>query len=212
MPQTQDIHSLLEDKKILFVLKCMAVALLLVLAVPTMMFNCSIGHDGIQGIVSGRFSSEYRFNVIYSGGAFDQGGLTKLAILIFAMELLTVLCYALSVLISRSRWWRVVCIAMVLVFFVAPVGMNLLYSWELARYIAAMGITPMRIEGALLSVLFLFVPMACLAGCLMGIKSTKRIICAAIGCMLAACAVFMTVNASARKSISCHPLPTIIYP
>lgn len=212
MPQTQDIHSLLEDKKILFVLKCMAVALLLVLAVPTMMFNCSICHDGIQGIVSGRFSSEYRFNVIYSGGAFDQGGLTKLAILIFAMELLTVLCYALSVLISRSRWWRVVCIAMVLVFFVAPVGMNLLYSWELARYIAAMGITPMRIEGALLSVLFLFVPMACLAGCLMGIKSTKRIICAAIGCMLAACAVFMTVNASARKSISCHPLPTIIYP
>ena len=212
MPQTQGIHSLFEDKKILFVLKCFAVALLLVLAVPTMMFNCSICHDGIQGIVSGRFSSEYRFNVIYSGGAFDQGGLTKLAILIFAMELLTVLCYALSVLISRSRWWRVVCIAMVLVFFVAPVGMNLLYSWELARYIAAMGITPMRIEGALLSVLFLFVPMACLAGCLMGIKSTKRIICAAIGCMLAACAVFMTVNAAARKSISCHPLPTIIYP
>ena len=150
MPQTQGIHSLFEDKKILFVLKCFAVALLLVLAVPTMMFNCSICHDGIQGIVSGRFSSEYRFNVIYSGGAFDQGGLTKLAILIFAMELLTVLCYALSVLISRSRWWRVVCIAMVLVFFVAPVGMNLLYSWELARYIAVMGITPKRIEGALL--------------------------------------------------------------
>ena len=101
---------------------------------------------------------------------------------------------------------------MVLVLFIAPVGMNLLYSWELARYIAVMGITPKRIEGALLSVLFLFVPMACLAGCFIGIKSTKRIIYAAFGCVLVAGIVFMTVNAAARKSISCHPLPTIIYP
>ena len=183
------------------VLKCVVVALLLVLAVLTMTFNWSICHDGIQ-----------RFNVIYSGGAFDQGGLTKLVILIFAMELLAVLCYALAVSISHSRWWRVVCIAMVLVLFIAPVGMNLLYSWELARYIAVMGITPKRIEGALLSILFLFVPMACLAGCFIGIKSTKRIIYAAFGCVLVAGIVFMTVNAAARKSISCHPLPTIIYP
>lgn len=80
-----------EDKKTLFVLKCVVVALLLVLAVLTMTFNWLICHDGIQDIVSGRFSSEYRFNVIYSGGAFDQGGLTKLVILIFAMELLAVL-------------------------------------------------------------------------------------------------------------------------
>ena len=145
MPQTQGIHSLFEDKKIRIVLKCVVVALLLVLAVLTMTFNWSICHDGIQDIVSGRFSSEYRFNVIYSGGAFDQGGLTKLVILIFAMELLAVLCYALAVSISHSRWWRVVCIAMVLVLFIAPVGMNLLYSWELARYIAVMGITPKRI-------------------------------------------------------------------
>ena len=85
------------------VLKCVVVALLLVLAVLTMTFNWSICHDGIQDIVSGRFSSEYRFNVIYSGGAFDQGGLTKLVILIFAMELLAVLCYALAVSISHSR-------------------------------------------------------------------------------------------------------------
>lgn len=212
MPQTQGIHSLFEDKKIRIVLKCFAVALLLVLAVLTVTFNWSICHDGIQDIVSGRFSSEYRFNVIYSGGAFDQGGLTKLVILIFAMELLAVLCYALAVSISHSRWWRVVCIAMILVLFIAPVGMNLLYSWELARYIAVMGITPKRIEGALLSVLFLFVPMACLAGCFIGVKSTKRIIYAAFGCVLVAGIVFMTVNAAARKSISCHPLPTIIYP
>lgn len=127
MPQTQGVHSLFEDKKIRIVLKCFAVALLLVLAVLTVTFNWSICHDGIQDIVSGRFSSEYRFNVIYSGGAFDQGGLTKLVILIFAMELLAVLCYALAVSISHSRWWRVVCIAMVLVLFIAPVGMNLLY-------------------------------------------------------------------------------------
>ena len=203
---------MLEDKKILFVLKCVVVALLLVLAVLTMTFNWSICHDGIQDIVSGRFSSEHRFNVIYSGGAFDQGGLTKLVILIFATELLVVLCYALAVSISRSRWWRVVCIAMTLVFFIAPVGMNLLYSWELARYIAVMGITSKRIEGALLSVLFMFVPMACLAGSLISIKSTKRVVCAAIGCVFVAGAVFITVNAAARKSISCHPLPTIIYP
>ena len=208
----QDRHSMLENKKIRFVLKCVAVALLLILAVPTVTFNWSICHDGILGIASGRFVSEYRFDVIYSSGAFDQGGLTKLVVFIFAMELLAVLCYALSVSISRSRWWRVVCVAMVMAFFIAPVGINLLYSWELSRYIAVMGVTSMRIVGALLSVLFSFVPMACLAECLMCIKSTKRIICAAIGCMLAACAVFMTVNAAARKSISCHPRPTIIYP
>jgi hypothetical protein len=204
--------TLFEDNKIRIVLKCVVVALLLVLAVPTMMLNWSNWDDVIQGIVSGRFSSKYRFDLIYSGGAFDQGGLTKLVILIFAMELLTLLCYALSVLISRSRWWRVVCIAMTLVFFIAPVGMNLLYSWELARYIAVMGITPKRIEGALLSILFLFVPMACLAGCFIGVKSAKRIIYAAFWCMLAAGIVFMAVNAAACKSISCHPLPTNIYP
>ena len=50
--------SMLEDKKILFVLKCVVVALLFVLAVLTMTFNWSICHDGIQDIVSGRFSSE----------------------------------------------------------------------------------------------------------------------------------------------------------
>ena len=77
---------MLEDKKILFVLKCVVVALLLVLAVLTMTFNWSICHDGIQDIVSGRFSSEHRFNVIYSGGAFDQGGLTKLVILICVLR------------------------------------------------------------------------------------------------------------------------------
>ena len=201
-----------EDKKIHFVLKCVVVALLLVLAVPAVTFNWAICHDGILGISSGRFFSEYRFDVIYSSGAFDQGGLTKLVVFIFAMELLAALCYVLSVSISRSRWWRVVCFAMVLAFFIAPVGINLLYSWELARYIAVMGITSMRIVGTLLSVLFFFVPMACLAGCIMGIKSTKRIFRAAIGYMLVAGVVFMTVNAAARKSISCHPRPTIIYP
>ena len=203
---------MLADKKNPPWVKCIAVALLLILAVPTMMLNWSNWDDGIQGIVSGRFSSKYRFDLIYSGGAFDQGGLTKLVILIFATELLVVLCYALAVSISRSRWWCVVCIVMTMVFFIAPVGMNLLYSWELARYIAVMGITPKRIEGALLSILFLFVPMACLAGSLISIKSTKRVVCAAIGCVFVAGAVFITVNAAARKSISCHPLPTIIYP
>ena len=212
MPQTQGIHSLFEDKKIRIVLKCVAMALLPILAVPAVSFNWWICHNAIQGIASGRFFSEYRFNVIYSSGAFDQGGLTKLVVFIFASELLAVFCYALSLSISRSRWWRVVCIAEVMAFFAAPVGINLLYSWELARYIAVMGITSMRIVGALLSVLFLFVPMACLAGCFIGGKSTKRIVCIAIGCMLVAGAVFMTVNAAARKSISCHPRPTIIYP
>ena len=201
-----------EGGKILFVVKCVAVALLLILAVLAVPLNWLICHDGIQGILSGRFFSEYRFDVIYRCGAFDQGGLAKLVICIFIMESFAVLGYGLSVSISRPRWWRMVCISMVLAFFVAPVGMNLLYSWELARYIAVMGVTPKRIDGALLSVLFLFVPMACLAGCFMGVKSTKRIVYAAVVCMLVAGTVFMTVNAAARKSISCHPLPTIIYP
>ncbi len=203
---------MLADKKILFMVKCIAVALLLIMAVPAVSLNWWICHNAIQGIVSGRFFSEYRFNVIYSSGAFDQSGLTKLVVFIFALELFAVFCYALAVSISRSRWWRVVCIAEVLAFFAAPVGINLLYSWELARYIAVMGVTPKRIEGALLSVLFFFVPMACLAGCFIGVKSIRRIVCAAIGCMLVAGTVFMTVNAAARKSISCHPRPTIIYP
>ena len=203
---------MLADKKILFMVKCIAVALLLIMAVPAVSLNWWICHVGIQGIVSGRFFSEYRFNVIYGCGAFDQGGLAKLIICIFVLESFAVLGYGLSVSISRPRWCRMVCIALILAFFVAPVGMNILYSWELARYIAVMGVTPKRIEGALLSVLFFFVPMACLAGCFIGVKSIRRIVCAAIGCMLVAGTVFMTVNAAARKSISCHPRPTIIYP
>ena len=211
-PTWADRDTMAEGGKILFVVKCVAVALLLILAVPILPLNWLICHDGIQGIFSGRFFSEYRFDVIYGCGAFDQGGLAKLVICIFVMESFAMLGYGLSVSISRPRWWRIVCIAIVMAFFVVPVGMNLLYSWELARYIAVMGVTPNRIVGALLSVLFLFVPMACLAGCFIGVKSARRIIYAAFWCMLAAGIVFMAVNAAACKSISCHPLPTNIYP
>ena len=212
MPQTQGIHSLFEDKKIRFLLKCVAVALLLVLAVPAVTVNWSICHDSILGIVSGRFFAEYRFDVIYSSGAFDQGGLTKLVIFIFVMELLAVLCYALAVSISRLRWWRVVCITMVLAFFVAPVGMNLLYSWELARYIAVMGITPSRITGVRFAILFLFVPLVCLTGCFIGAKSIKRMAITIGTCLLVAYMMFMTVDAAARKSVSCHPRPKLCQP
>ena len=96
--------------------------------------------------------------------------------------------------------------------FAVPVAMSFIYSWELARYIAVMGITPNRIIGVRFAILFLFVPLACLTGCFAGAKPIKRVAIAAGACLLAAYMTFMAVDAAARKSISRHPRPGLCWP
>ena len=153
-----------------------------------------------------------RFDTVFAGGAFDQGGLTKPAMSIFMMEVFAALGYSLSVRISRPQWWRIACIMTCLAAFVAPIALAVHYSWELTRYIAVMGITPSRIMGVRFAILFLFVPLVCLAGCFVGAKSIKRVTITAGICLIVAYMMFRTVDTAARKSISCHPRPKLCMP
>ena len=188
-----------------FILKWLALSLLLLLAVPAVLANAMTYCHILPQIISGYLFS--RFDTVFAGGAFDQGGLTKPAMSIFMMEVFAALGYSLSVRISRPQWWRIACIMTCLAAFVAPVALAVHYSWELTRYIAVMGITPSRIMGVRFAILFLFVPLACLAGCFVGAKSIKRVAITAGTCLLVAYMMFRTVDAAARKSISCHPRP-----
>ena len=196
----------------LFILKWLAILFLLLLSVPVVLLNVMAYCYTLPEIISGHFFSEYRFDMICAGGCFDQGGLTKLAMCIFITEVFATLGYTLSVRISRPQWWRIACIITFLAAFVTPVAMSVLYSWELARYIAVMGITPNRITGVRFAIIFLFVPLVCLTGCFVGAKSIKRVAITAGTCLLVAYMMFMIVDAAARKSISCHPRPKLCMP
>ena len=184
--------------------KVCGVPLLLFLAVPLNLMA--------YGMISFRFFSERRFDTVIAGGAFDQGGLVKLAILILVMEVVAALGYILSMSIIRPRWLRIACVIAFFAAFAVPVGATLLYSWELARYIAVMGTTPLRIVGVRFAIGFLFVPLICFTGCFAGVKSIRRIALLTMACMLMAYAAFMSVDAAARKSISRHPRPTRCLP
>ena len=188
----------------------LTISLLLLVAVPVVLFNAEAYCCILPKIISGSLFS--RFDTVFAGGAFDQGGLTKPAMCIFIMEMFATLGYGLSARISRPQWWRIACIMVFLAAFVAPVALTVHYSWELARYIAVMGITPRRIIGVRFAILFLFVPLVCLAGCFVSVKSIKRVAITAGTCLLVAYMMFMTVDVAARKSISCHPRPKICMP
>jgi len=154
----------------------------------------------------------YRFDAVTAGGAFDQGGLVKLAGFILVMEAIPALGYVLAASITRPRWLRIACVTAFSMAFAVPVGATLLYSWELARYIAVMGTTPRRIVGVRYAIIFLFVPLTCFAGYFTGVKSIKRIALLTMACIFMAYAVFMSIDAAARRSISRHPRPVICFP
>lgn len=164
------------------------------------------------GMVLYRVQSKYRFSTVVAGGCYDQDGLARLVYNISALLIFTVLGYGLSVLISRLRWWRILCIASFFAALVVPVGATLLYSWELARYIAVMGVTADRICGVRCAVIFLFIEMICLTAYLAGVESIKRIIFAVILCLTGAFAIHMSVDVAARDSVSSHPRPSLCFP
>lgn len=97
-------------------------------------------------IISGRFLHDER---IYAGGAFDQGGLFKLGILVFFafMGVVSMLglhrmwLKALPLFVTRILRFTAVGLL------VLEIGPLFLYHWHLYRYVAVMGITFYRIVG-----------------------------------------------------------------
>ena len=97
-------------------------------------------------IISGRFLHDER---IYAGGAFDQGGLFKLGILVFVAFMGVV-----SMLGLHRMWLKALPLFVTRILRFTVVGLLVLeigplfhYHWHLFRYIAAMGITFYRVVG-----------------------------------------------------------------
>jgi hypothetical protein len=128
------------------------------------------------------------------------------------MMSIAVLAYCLAISISRQKWWRIACLTAFPFTVAIPVGATLMYSWELARYIAVMGVTPDRIIGARLGILLFFMPIFSIAGYFAGAKPIKRLVFTGIACLFGAYLAFMASDAAARKSISNHPRPRLCGP
>ena len=157
--------------------------------------------------LSGQYFTAYNFDMITMGGAFDEGGLTKLLIVIVVLETFPVLAWYMCTLISSWRKWRVGCTVVLLLAFVLPTVAATMYTWELSRYIAVMGITAKRIVGVRYAILFFFTPLLCavkwIAGHMMWAKNAL-----VIGiCLVVAYAIVLGINSAARQSVASHPRP-----
>lgn len=163
-------------------------------------------------MISFRLCSERKFKTVIAGGALDQSGLTKFLLLTLLMMSIAVLAYCLAISISRQKWWRIACLTAFPFTVAIPVGATLMYSWELARYIAVMGVTPDRIAGARLGILLFFMPIFSIAAYFAGAKPIKRLVFTGVACLFGAYLAFMATDAAARKSISNHPRPRLCGP
>ena len=163
-------------------------------------------------ILSGRFFAKYDWSIVIAGGAFDQGGITKWMIFILIMEVFAWLGRDLIVRLSRWRAWRIGVNAIFLLAIVMPFVMSMFCAWELARYIAVMGVTPSRISGVRYLILFIFTPVFCVARWHLGRATTQKFILMMIVCITVAYGMFFTLDAIARQSVASHPRPGICWP
>ena len=194
------------------VMRSIAAILFLAIAVPWKFLLPEIIIP-LYYILSSDFVSEYyKLNHLVAGGAFDQSGLVKLLAIIVFMETFAVLGRNLLILISKSRSWRIVCNLLFLLAFLLPVCWALIYTWELSRYIAVMGITPQRITGVRFAVLVFFVPLFCAARWNMAKCTPKRIGVISLGCVVLAYSVVAAIDALAIRAVATHPRPAICFP
>ena len=177
------------------------------LAVPVCWFTLRYG---APEILSG--SLKYDWNVVYAGGAFDQFGLTKLVICIFATEMFIVLGRLLFVKLSQNRIWRICVNTLSIAALIVPLIMSIYCAWELSRYIAVMGVTSDRIAGVRWVILFIFIAAYCTVKWIAGQITLKKHICMIAACLLAACTTFFAVDAAACRAVASHPRPQICCP
>ena len=166
----------------------------------------------VPKILSGRFLAKYDWSAVTAGGAFDQSGLTKLMILILAMEIFVLLGRNLAVRLSSRSTWRICVNTVFLLALVMPFVMSLFCAWELARYIAVMGVTPDRISAARYLILFISTPVFLVIRWHIGCIAIKKYAALMIACIAAACCMCFTVDAIARRSVALHPRPEMCWP
>jgi hypothetical protein len=178
-----------------------------ILAAPFFWFTLRYG---VPEILSG--SLKYDWNVVYAGGGFDQFGLTKLVICIFATEMFIVLGRFLFVKLSQNRIWRICVNTLSIAVLIVPLIMSIYCAWELSRYIAVMGVTSDRIAGVRWVILFIFIAAYCTVKWIAGQITLKKHICMIAACLLAACTTFFAVDAAACRAVASHPRPQICCP
>lgn len=158
------------------------------------------------------FSEYYKLNHLVAGGAFDQNGLTRILAIILFMETFALLGRNLLILTSKRRGWRIACNLLFLLGFVLPVCWALIYTWELSRYIAVMGITPARIAGVRFAVLLFFVPLFCMLRWNMAKCTPKRTGVIFLGCAVLAYSAVAAIDARAIRAVDTHPRPAVCFP
>jgi hypothetical protein len=155
---------------------------------------------------------EYDFSRVIAGAAFDQSGLTKVAVVIVLLEVWTVFNSCVCGLVSRWRIWRIAYTSVFLMAFALPLMWSAGFTWELWRYIVVMGITVNRAKAVFLAILFFFVPASCAVKWIAGrMPWTKSLLAGGI-CLVASLAIVMGINCAARWSLASHPRPTICEP
>ena len=198
-------------KRFLRIILCCCVGLMCVLtgllSVPAYRFAFHCAPE----FLSGRYFTAYNFDTIVMGGAFDEGGLTKLLIVIVVLETFPVLAWYMCTLISTCRKWRVGCTAVFLLAFVLPTFAATLYTWELSRYIAVMGITAKRIVGIRYAILFFFTPVLCAVKWIAGQMTWAKNALVIGVCLAAAYATVSGINIAARRSVASHPRPKMVF-
>ena len=155
---------------------------------------------------------EYDFSRVIAGAAFDQPGLTKVAVVIVLLEVWTVFNSCVCGLVSRWRIWRIAYTSVFLMAFALPLMWSAFFTWELWRYIVVMGITVNRAKAVSLAILFFFIPMFCAVKWIAGRMPWTKNLWANGICLLVALAIVMGINGAARRSVASHPRPTICEP
>ena len=166
----------------------------------------------VPEILSGRFFAKYDWDVVYAGGCWDQSGLTKLVICIFATETFIMLGRFLLAKLSHNRTWRICVNALSIAVFVVPLAMSVYCAWELSRYIAVMGVTSERIQGVRWVIIFMSAPAYCTVKWIKGKMSVRKHIWMVASCLLVASVMFFAIDAAAYRAVASHPRPEICYP
>ena len=163
-------------------------------------------------LFSRRFFTEYRFDVVVAGGAFDQSGLTKVLVIVLVLEFLVAFSWLMCRLISSHRTWRIVHTVALLPAFALPGALSVLFTWELSRYVAVMGITENRVIAMGFAILIFFFPVFCAVKWIVGEVAWAKAWRMAGLCLAVAIAVVVGINAIARWSVASHPRPTLCFP
>ncbi len=149
---------------------------------------------------------------VCGGGAYDQDGLTKMLAFVLTMEVFVVFGRNLFAGRSVRREWRIAANAVSIAALSVPFVLSMMVAWELARYIAVMGVTPRRIVGVRFTLLFMAVPVFCAVRWIAGSVPKRRLVLFGAASLCAAFALFFSIDAAARRFVDTHPRPEVCGP